>query len=705
MSFYNLVKMIVQPAAKVPPEYGHMAVRRTDTVSKPRTGRAWATYLCLLNRGPVAACVGLKTTVCAAQQLRLYKRANKGGKTLKYSTKAFFDGKGLTDPSLKAAQFMASGDVVEITDHPFLTVWNDANPFQTGNQFRRDLFKYLNLAGDFGAMMYGASEPTMLLPLCPQGLEVVPDPNGFIKEYRWGVDEVHRKVIAAEDVCFFAPTMGTFDPFRGESWLSHIVKETGLFESTIEGMTALMKNGMNPSAHFALSEGQGADDVTRATEYLKAQYGGVNNWGRMLVTTSAKVVPLTMTPKDTQSIEQLNAMATEIYAAACVPEAFRKLNDANLAGAAQGDRFFGRYAVQPDLNSVSDTVTERILPRFGLGPEYLAAYDSVVPEDDAARMQKAQAFFAMGMPANEALARIGEPPFDGGDVARSQAPMGLGLPTGAAPEAPEDDTEEPKDTTVKALHKHKPGCGCAVTKSFGDDPLEPLMESMRRDLSAWYVRTLQTAPLTEAGLEITAAQLAEFEAITNQWLGIIYRGGGAFALQSVGADDAFTTVGPKLTLAVEERVRLLVTTVPQTLKDQVASVIREGLEQDQTFTQIATNIRTEAPALTGWQAERIARTEGITGYNESQHIAYTEAGVPYKTWEVAGGPCPLCEGLGFKYGTTPIPMGDAFEYEGFVSEYPPAHPNCRCVMVPTYISEGKAIRATAKNRKSWKGAV
>ena len=80
-----------------------------------------------------------------------------------------------------------------------------------------------------------------------------------------------------------------------------------------------------------------------------------------------------------------------------------------------------------------------------------------------------------------------------------------------------------------------------------------------------------------------------------------------------------------------------------------------------------------------WKAERIARTEVTRAHGYAAEEAMKQSGVVgYKRWLTAM-PCEICA----PYEGVEVPLGGSFagDSRGDFVEYPPLHPNCRCVII------------------------
>jgi hypothetical protein len=88
-----------------------------------------------------------------------------------------------------------------------------------------------------------------------------------------------------------------------------------------------------------------------------------------------------------------------------------------------------------------------------------------------------------------------------------------------------------------------------------------------------------------------------------------------------------------------------------------------------------------APELTGYQAERIARTETAMAFVEGNRQVWETEGVQMKQWLVGGGQCELCSEILADY-PDPVPIGQMYVADDWAEQGPPRHPNCRCDIAP-----------------------
>lgn len=125
----------------------------------------------------------------------------------------------------------------------------------------------------------------------------------------------------------------------------------------------------------------------------------------------------------------------------------------------------------------------------------------------------------------------------------------------------------------------------------------------------------------------------------------------------------------------QDRVGNLITQVSDTTRQAVnelaADAIAEGLTNDELAGRIG-----DAFAFSDDRADMIARTETANAETQGSLAGYRESGVvEAKEWSADELACDECDGLDGEQVGLDEPFSDG-------SDGPPAHPDCRCTVVP-----------------------
>ena len=218
-----------------------------------------------------------------------------------------------------------------------------------------------------------------------------------------------------------------------------------------------------------------------------------------------------------------------------------------------------------------------------------------------------------------------------------------------------------------------------------------IFSRFERDLRAWYAAVLPTMIGTtpdSSGMPVlsnlSAAQVEALDAICTGFILQTMVAGGNEGFARIGIDDStFNTANDDAMRYVRARGLELATSIPDTLKATVNEAMAQvmGTDRGVSVATIRDAVLGEVPELTGYQATRIARTEVSFAFNEGSRQAWKQAGVAMKEWDVAGGQCDICDEIQTKYSKA-IPIDEAFTLGAFSGMAPPAHPNCRCGILP-----------------------
>jgi len=135
------------------------------------------------------------------------------------------------------------------------------------------------------------------------------------------------------------------------------------------------------------------------------------------------------------------------------------------------------------------------------------------------------------------------------------------------------------------------------------------------------------------------------------------------------------------------------------ITDDMAEVIRteltQGFAKGENPKKMARRITDEVTKIQRTRAETLARTETMRAASSGTLDEYDKAGVEAVThtkWLTAQDDdvCPICQALEGKEFTTTEMRETGFEMEGVsftVNLMPPAHPNCRCSVLPVVGAE------------------
>ncbi len=156
-----------------------------------------------------------------------------------------------------------------------------------------------------------------------------------------------------------------------------------------------------------------------------------------------------------------------------------------------------------------------------------------------------------------------------------------------------------------------------------------------------------------------------------------YRQGVTWADTNLSAltVDAKLTPGPidwRALDVLQARNTSLMTKLGADLNAGIIEGLTEGLMQGESIPHLAKRIQNAVQVIGRTRAETIARTETMYAVNQGTLIRYSQAGVKRVRWltGIDERSCPTCEALHGK------------EFEIGSEPAIPAHPRCRCTVIP-----------------------
>jgi HK97 family phage portal protein len=319
-------------------------------------------------------------------------------------------------PWLKSRQRKALEDVEEVSDHPFLTLFEQVNPHENGFEMIEKLVLFLELCGN-SFLFLAKNElgiPVQLWHMPPQWTKIVPDPVEFIKEYRYGPIEPRVPFEKADVVHFKYPNPK--DQFLGWGPLQAAMDpvETSTFYHRYE--QTLLENYARPD--FILSTDLSLNQTQ--IDGIKGQWNklfrGVKNAGKVAVLEAGlKPVTFNFTPREMAFLQGRQMSRDEIAAAFGVPKSLIETKDVNRSNADTGEYCYAKYTILPRIRRIEQKINESIVwPYFG--DQYFAAFCNPVADDKEYRLKEIENHLKYGLSSiNEERERENMEPADWGE--------------------------------------------------------------------------------------------------------------------------------------------------------------------------------------------------------------------------------------------------------------------------------------------------
>jgi hypothetical protein len=465
-------------------------VQRSESLLRRYTTDPVQLELAKRTLGVVDTAAMLNARACSSVTLRLYQRVGRGQGTRAIPTgrqKMLASGHMGT----KAAEFVESANVREVTDHPVLDFVRRPNPYY-GEIFNLAAWYWREISGEFYSIVTNDNWGPMQWPGFPQYTMPVFSKEGLFDGVYFGRDQAEVLAVPADQVIYYRARMNRNNPNRGEGVLASQLPDVDLMIKNTVAAVAIVDQGYRMDGILSVDK-----DINITEDQIAGMYDNFDQWriggskqGKPFIAQALSWIQMTSSPKDLRTIEQNKESEMRVLRAFGIPDAMWAGNASTYAGALVSDVQYGKYTILPRLIVDADQKTNLILPMFGLDPEeYCFAYDSPVPRDEQIEWGvKATATGAGLMTINEARQEMGFEPiadpnadkllYAGRPLAESMAPanpfgglFSANRPVGDdADPVPEGDPEPEPDATP-------PGSGSPE----GDEASRRPLKALRRD--------------------------------------------------------------------------------------------------------------------------------------------------------------------------------------------------------------------------------
>ena len=291
--------------------------------------------------------------------------------------------------------------VVEITEHPFIELWNQVNSYMTSRLFRNTTVQYAQVTGD--AYWYIERDATGLpvdLHLLPSQLVAVIPGTGdtWVASYLFGDGPLESRVRFTSDEIVHFRLPNLLNSYVGMGRTEAVMASIRLNEEAKEYNIALNENMGVPSTILSLTD----PTASKATAIkFKREYDrimqGIRKSGNTFVHTGEISVDTLGTPiKDMQYLDGQKWCRMEVLNAFGVPLSLADVENVNKANAEAGDFQFEKFTIKPILADLEDGINDNIIPMYN-EPDLFVAFDENVPENEEFELNKTTRLYSTGV--------------------------------------------------------------------------------------------------------------------------------------------------------------------------------------------------------------------------------------------------------------------------------------------------------------------
>ncbi len=614
-----------------------------------------------------------------------------------------------------------NNDKTEIFAHPLIDFLNNPNPFYTRYQLFYLGTLYKKLVGEeFYVLNFDQSgKPAEIWLAPPAYMSVIPHPTKYIDHYEFKRPGTKEAVKFTTDEIIHIMNPNPYNPYRGISEAQALTVDVDSERFASRYQQKLFFNDATPG--FVIKyPAQNMPPAASRQELMQEwdeRFKGFRNRGKTAFLWGGEPSTVTMNNRDMDFALLRSFSRDMILGAYHIPHSVIGLaENVNRANAEAGHYTFAQYVIQPELAMIREALNKELTVFYG--NDLYLDFENPVPEDTTEGINNTVNLFKAGIiKRNEARVEAGFQNLDGkeGDeffidqmLLAQQASMGMqtgpgnyghagrpGLAGGSEPKPESTNPTPPEGTgrsvsvdvikgirldTVFATDGEKDDYwkGFVKRTETYEKPLIEVMGSIFVECKAKAIDSITRGDrvnlVDRAFFRETYTQKAAPPIITALVDSI--KNGIQLVAPKTPHKDVNDIVTPAIVSAwatewLKSRMGWAAMIIGETLANDLANALSDGFNAGESIPQLTARIEEffTDPA----RAERIARTEIIAASNFGAVEGYRETGVVQKTeWYTAEDErvCGLCDTLNHQINE----IG-----EGFV---PPAHPDCRCVLLP-----------------------
>ena len=570
-----------------------------------------------------------------------------------------------------------------IEKHPFYDLLQTWNPFTTKFEGKELLQIYLDLTGE--AYIY-----------------IVKDRRGFPREFYFRqpdrmspvvkdsiIDHYIEKIGMSEkryeikDILYFKYPNPTnlyrgASPVQRKAYAYDTDKYNQIYQMNIFTNGAHLKQVLESEKMIP------PEQMKKIVTLFNQTYGGVGNahkTGALVGGMTLKTVGVSNKDMEFMLLAEwtMRQLASAYHTP---PQKLSHPESTNLANMTALDTAWNRECILPRLVRQEEIFNTFLLPMYGDTGIY-CKYDNPVPVDNEFILKKRESNLKnYVISPNEARVEDGLDEAEWGKL--PLAPFSIAPLNTAKPVEP-----EPKPEPGKAIKAAK------YTEEYKKQYWElfikritPQENEFRRGMISLFqqqelrvLRALRKGKAIKKNIDdvlrIThdEREIAKFAEFVLPRITEMVKINGEAAAAELGV--AFDVTDPKVIKWIKERAGMLIKSIADTTLEKLKRTLAEGVANGESIPNLASRVSGVYDDAKGYRATMIARTETISASNEGALEAYKQSGVvEKKEWLVAADACDIC---------IDIAMGGAIKLnESFSGGFdaPPAHPNCRCTILP-----------------------
>jgi len=296
-------------------------------------------------------------------------------------------------------------EVEEVTDHAFLDLMREINPWNNSRDLKELTSIFLDLTGE--AYWYtpksGLGVPSQIWVVPSQFMTPKPGKSleKAISSYTYKRGNVEQDIPVDEVIFFTYPNPN--NPFTGFSTIKAIADAVYVQRKMNEFEESLLENKARPGGILVPKKRMSLAERERLTESFRQKFAGAKRAGKTLIPPAdMEFIRDTMTPEEISFIEGRKLNRTEIMASLGTPEALFITESSNRAVSESAEYVLAKYTIAPYLIRVEEKINEKLLPRYG-ADNLFCAFDDPVPENRELKLKENESYVREGVVSRDEL--------------------------------------------------------------------------------------------------------------------------------------------------------------------------------------------------------------------------------------------------------------------------------------------------------------
>ncbi len=602
-----------------------------------------------------------------------------------------------------------TSDDQEITDHIFLDLMRNVNPYMNEFDLKEITDLYMELTGNAYwylaptrlAGVNGRMIPGEIYPLLAHYMRIVPGKDRMVDGYMYLLPQMPRPVAFTPEEIIQFKFPNPDSPYYGKGCVEggHYAIDSNTFQKEYE--IALFKNMARPDGALTTDSELTDAQVERLRTMWNSLYQGASRSGNIAILEKGLTYTNTaFNPKELDYLRGRIATREEICAMFGVPPSKLGLTEhVNRANAETNDFTYQSETVLPRLRRMEQKINEQLLPIYD--PNLYVKFDDPVPENREFALTKMSAYLDRGVVTiNEVRESDGEEPVPWGDLPYSMAGAGNpSEPPSQTPIATPTGPEAPKGVG-KASDTQKRYQFVRV--------ITPTEKRFFRDLQDYFVQQRRIVelnlehfkkashgvikahePLAAHLLFPKAKEEERLRQRSQPFVEQAVKIGAEFGAAQSGAQVNFDVLNQSVLHAIDKRVAFFSKRVTENVAQALTDTIGDGVLQGESVMDIASRIDDLYQQLLGYRSLRIARTEVVSASNVGSLLSYRAAGIKTKRWLTANDERVRqthadAEGQEVGINESFQVGGEWLDHPGDPSGSPEEIINCRCTVEPVF---------------------